>query len=125
MPLLDAVAIDLHVHAQVSRSGQDPMPPELREAATRYFRRDDLTPTAQDVADYYRERGMACVIFSVDAEAASGRARTPNEEIAEVAAATPDVLIPFASIDPAKGRPGAREARRLVSYAGVRGLKFH
>src|SRR5438067_1161417 len=83
-----------------------------------YFRRDDLTPTAQDVADYYRERNMACVIFSVDAEAASGRPRIPNEEIAEVAAANPDVLIPFASIDPAKGRLGVREARRLVDEHG-------
>jgi predicted TIM-barrel fold metal-dependent hydrolase len=125
MALSDAVAIDVHVHAEVSRDGHDPMPSDLRDAAARYFRRDDLTPTAQDVADYYRERNMACVIFSVDAEAASGRARIPNEEIAEVAAANPDVLIPFASIDPAKGRLGAREARRLVDEHGVRGFKFH
>src|SRR5437764_14971429 len=97
MALSDAVAIDVHVHAEVSRDGHDPMPPDLRDAATRYFRRDDLTPTAQDVADYYRKRNMACVIFSVDAEAASGRPRIPNEEIAEVAAANPDVLIPFPS----------------------------
>src|SRR3954447_11384686 len=125
MALSDAVAIDVHVHAEVSRDGHDPMPPDLRDAAARYFRRDDLTPTAQDVADYYRERSMACVIFSVDAEAASGRPRIPNEEIAEIAAANPDVLIPFASIDPAKGRAGAREARRLVDEHGVRGFKFH
>ncbi|MEU5386276.1 amidohydrolase family protein, partial [Kitasatospora cineracea] len=46
-------------------------------------------------------------------------------EVAEVAAANPDVLIPFASIDPAKGRFGAREARRLVERFGVRGFKFH
>jgi uncharacterized protein len=34
-------------------------------------------------------------------------------------------MIPFASIDPAKGRAGAREARRLVEQFGVRGFKFH
>ena len=36
-----------------------------------------------------------------------------------------DVLIPFASIDPAKGRAGVPEARRLVEELGVRGFKFH
>jgi len=34
-------------------------------------------------------------------------------------------MIPFASIDPAKGRLGAREARRLVREFGVKGFKFH
>src|SRR5215831_12842392 len=68
---------------------------------------------------------MACVIFPVDMESATGLARVPNEEVAEVAAENADVLIPFASIDPAKGRMGAREARRLVEQYGVRGFKFH
>ncbi|HSF63858.1 MAG TPA: amidohydrolase family protein, partial [Paracoccaceae bacterium] len=35
------------------------------------------------------------------------------------------ILIPFASIDPAKGKTGAREARRLVRDFGVKGFKFH
>jgi uncharacterized protein len=34
-------------------------------------------------------------------------------------------MIPFASVDPAKGRAGAREVRRLVREFGVRGFKFH
>jgi uncharacterized protein len=122
---VDAVkAIDVHTHAEVSRDGHDPMPPELREAARRYFKGEGAQPTAQDVADYYREREMACVIFTVDYESRSGRRPVPNEEVAEVAAANPDVLIPFASVDPA--RPDAVErARRLISHHGVRGFKFH
>ncbi len=36
-----------------------------------------------------------------------------------------DILIPFASIDPAKGKRGAREARDLVANYGVQGFKFH
>jgi predicted TIM-barrel fold metal-dependent hydrolase len=122
---VDAVkAIDVHTHAEVSRDGHDPMPPELREAARRYFKGEGEQPTAQDVADYYREREMACVIFTVDYESRSGRRPVPNEEVAEVAAANPDVLIPFASVDPA--RPDAVErARRLISDHGVRGFKFH
>ena len=122
---VDAVkAIDVHTHAEVSRDGHDPMPPELREAARRYFKGEGEQPTAQDVADYYREREMACVIFTVDYESRSGRRPVPNEEVAEVAAANPDVLIPFASVDPA--RPDAVErARRLIADHGVRGFKFH
>ena len=34
-------------------------------------------------------------------------------------------MIPFASIDPAKGKTGAREARRLIRDFGVHGFKFH
>jgi uncharacterized protein len=122
---VDAVeAIDVHAHAEVSSSGHDPHPPALREAAQRYFRGEVATPTAEDVAAYYRERQMACVVFTVDWESQSGRPPVSNEEVAEAAAANPDVLIPFASIDP--GRKGAaKEARRLIRDHGVRGFKFH
>jgi hypothetical protein len=122
---VDAVkAIDVHVHAEVSIGGHDPVPPELRKASQRYFRGGGGTPTAEDVAAYYRERQMACVVFTVDWESQSGRPPVSNEEVAEVAAANADVLIPFASVDP--GRPGAaQEARRLIRDYGVRGFKFH
>ena len=36
-----------------------------------------------------------------------------------------NIMIPFASIDPAKGKLGAREARRLVREFGIKGFKFH
>jgi uncharacterized protein len=117
-------AIDVHTHAEVSLDGHDPMPPELREAARRYFKGEGAQPTAQDVADYYREREMACVIFTVDYESESGRPPVPNEEVAEVAAANPDVLIPFASVDPARS-DAVERARRLITDHGVRGFKFH
>ena len=42
-----------------------------------------------------------------------------------MANANSDVLIPFASIDPHKGRRGVDEARRLIADHGVRGFKFH
>ena len=122
---LDAVtAIDVHVHTELARDGHDPMPAELRAAAQEYFRSDGFLPTVDDVAAYYRERQMAAVVFTVDWESRSGVPPIPNEEIAEAAAANPDVLIPFASVDPA--RPEAAErARRLISEHGVKGFKFH
>ena len=67
---------------------------------------------------------MLAVIFTVDDEAGMGRNRMANDEVLEAAAANPDVLIPFASVDPHKGKLGVREARRLIA-AGVRGFKFH
>jgi uncharacterized protein len=117
-------AIDVHVHTELSRDGHDPMPPQLREAAHRYFRSNEPLPTVDDVAEHYRERNMAAVVFTVDWESNSGIPPIPNEEIAEAAAANSDVLIPFASVDPA--RPDAVErARRLISEHGVKGFKFH
>jgi predicted TIM-barrel fold metal-dependent hydrolase len=118
-------AIDVHTHAEVSHDGHDPMPPAWREASAAYFRSGAGPPTAADVAAYYREREMAAVVFTVDYESVSGRPPVSNEEVAEAAAANPDVLIPCASIDPARGRAGARAARRLVAEHGVRGFKFH
>jgi predicted TIM-barrel fold metal-dependent hydrolase len=117
-------AIDVHVHTERSRAGHDPLPPELRSASMRYFKSDEALPTVDEVAAYYRERNLAAVLFTVDWEGRSGRPQIPNEEIADAAAANPDVLVPFASVDPA--RPDAVErARRLIDEHGVKGFKFH
>jgi predicted TIM-barrel fold metal-dependent hydrolase len=118
------VAIDVHVHTELSRAGHDPMPPELRAAAARYFASNEPLPTVDDVAAYYRERELAAVLFTVDWESRSGIAPIPNEEIADAARENADVLIPFASVDPA--RPDAVErVRRLIDEHGVKGFKFH
>ena len=122
---LDAiVAIDMHTHAEVGRTGEDGLLPEWRDAAAAYFKGGGK-PTPDDVAAYYRERNMVAVIFTVDAETVTGRPAVRNEEIAEAAAANPDVLIPFASIDPNKGKRGVEEAKRLIRDFGMRGFKFH
>jgi predicted TIM-barrel fold metal-dependent hydrolase len=126
MDVKNLVAIDVHTHAEVSeRFADDPLWKEMKEASKDYFKDEGPRPTIPEVAVYYRERKMACVIFPVDMESTTGQRRVPNEEVAEGAAANPDVLIPFASIDPAKGKMGAREARRLIEHFGVRGFKFH
>jgi uncharacterized protein len=120
-------AIDVHVHTERSRAGHDPMPAELREAAARYFGNaftGDALPTVDDVAAYYRERGLAAVVFTVDWELESGRAPIPNEEIAAAARDNDDVLIAFASVDPAR-HDAPERARRLIEEHGVRGFKFH
>ena len=122
----DIVAIDFHTHAE--RRGATATTACRRTCARRPRSTSAASsprPTAQEVADHYRERRMMAVIFPVDHELATGQPRVPNEEVAEAAAANPDVLIPFASIDPARGREGVEEARRLIADHGVRGFKFH
>ncbi|WP_317633891.1 amidohydrolase family protein [Streptomyces sp. A13(2022)] len=119
-------AIDVHTHAEVSRSGHGALSPELFGASEEYFKaHGHRQPTIDEMAAHYRERRMAAVVFTVDAEHATGHPRIANEEVAENCAAHADVLIPFASVDPHKGRAGVREARRLVEEHGVRGFKFH
>lgn len=125
MNIDEIVAIDMHTHAEVSSSGQGSLSEELDAAAGEYFGAHHRRPTLTEIAAHYRERRMACVVFTVDAEAATGTPAVPNEEVAEAAAANPDVLIPFASIDPHKGQAGVRQVRRLVREFGVQGFKFH
>jgi uncharacterized protein len=119
------VAIDVHVHAERNENEpQDPVTGEVLAAAAKYFGAEPRQPTAREVAEYYRERNMLAVIFNVDDEAGMGRRRLGNDEVLAAARENPDVLIPFASVDPHKGKLAVREARELIS-AGVRGFKFH
>jgi predicted TIM-barrel fold metal-dependent hydrolase len=123
---LDALlAIDVHVHVHADLRGHLALDDELNAAAAKYFKGDPYNPTVHDIAADYRDKRMAAVIFTVDAEAATGQLALSNEEIAEAAAQHPDILIPFGSIDPARGVAGIRMARRLVQDHGVRGFKFH
>src|SRR3954454_13040336 len=125
---LDAlVAIDVHTHthASIRPTEPDPVTQEFLAAAARYFGGEPPRPTVQDVADYYRERNMAAVVFTVDSDAGTGQRHVSNEEVFELAAANADVLIPFASIDPHKGKRGVELARRYIAEHGVRGFKFH
>ncbi|HEX7985568.1 MAG TPA: amidohydrolase family protein [Duganella sp.] len=126
MNLDDIVAIDMHIHATVStRNAPDPVATAFDAAMATYFKEQTTRLTIAETAAYYRARKMLAVIFSVDTERANGQVRIANEEVAEEAAAHPDALIPFASVDPLRGKMGAREVRRLIEEYGVRGFKFH
>lgn len=119
------IAIDTHTHLEVScRNPFDAYGEEYDRAADKYFR-SSRRPTMQETIDFYRAQKIGFVNFTVDAESQLGRTRISNEEIADAAAANPDIMIAFGSIDPHKGKMGAREARRLIESHGVRGFKFH
>jgi predicted TIM-barrel fold metal-dependent hydrolase len=120
------VAIDTHVHVEADGHGSFALDQELLDASAKYFRADsERTPTVEHLADYYRALRMAAVVFTVDATTALGHPALSSEDIAARAAAHPDVLIPFGSVDPWAGSAAITRARSLVRDHGVQGFKFH
>jgi predicted TIM-barrel fold metal-dependent hydrolase len=113
------VAIDTHVHIESHADGH-----AVNEAAQKYFGASSQLPSGAAIAAYYRERHMACVVFSVD-ERLTGRKQLPNEQVAAIAAENSDVMIAFASVDPTRGQVAVDEARRVIASGSIRGFKLH
>ncbi len=111
-------AIDVHVHLETPDSNA------ADAAAAKYFGDSGAPRDGNALAEYYRSRKMACVLFTVD-ERLTGRRHLPNEAVVELARANPDVIIPFASLDPTRGPEAVRQAKRLVEEGVIRGLKLH
>jgi predicted TIM-barrel fold metal-dependent hydrolase len=111
-------AIDVHVHLESEeRSSTD-------DAARGYFGDSGAPRDPKGLAEYYRSRRMAFVVFTVD-ERLSGRRHVTNDDVLAFAAEHADVAMPFVSLDPMRGADAVREARRLVATGQVRGLKLH
>lgn len=124
MKLDELIAIDVHTHAEVScRLPEDDYAGEIEEQKKKYFKSGN-PPTIQETVDYYRERKIGLVMFTVDTEFEIGRRRIPNEEVLDAAKANSDIMLAFGSVDPHKGKFGLREVQKLID-AGVAGFKFH
>jgi uncharacterized protein len=120
------VAIDVHTHVQRSVDAPANVVDAEISALAGYFRTRAVSYTVDELAAAYRERNMAAVTFIVDVkDRPHDPARPTNEEVAVRARANADIIVPFASIDPARGAAGVREAQRLIDEFGVRGFKFH
>jgi len=105
-------AIDVHTHVHRSVRAAPDETASGNAAMGAYFGIGSMPHyTVPELADYYRQRNMACVAFTIDSIT-----RTAEDA---------DVIIPFASVDPARGAAGVRLARRLADDFGVRGFKFH
>jgi uncharacterized protein len=122
----EIVAIDVHTHVHKSVRGAAPRSAGAEDMGE-YFGIGKMPEySLPELAEYYRERKMAAVAFGVDSVSQTGEEPVPtNEEVAELAAEHSDVIIPFGSIDPARGAAGVRAARKLVTDYGVKGFKFH
>ena len=124
MNVKDFVAIDVHTHAWKSALRVDDKLTDSQEAMGRYFRYQPQHQTVPEMAEMYRKLRMAFVVFTVDGEKGASRGVT-NEEVAELAHQHGDVAIPFASINPHRGKAGVDQARRLIKDFRVKGFKFH
>ena len=118
-------AIDIHTHVEIDSHGTRAYDDELAEATGRYFNLGpDHFARVDDLAEEYRRHNTAAVVFTIDAQTASGHRSNSVEELIEGAARNNDVLIPFGSVDPWGADPVGR-VRELVGEFGVRGFKFH
>lgn len=110
-------AIDVHVHLEVGDGSE-------ADAAARTYFGSSAPRDPKGLAEYYRSRRMAFVVFTVD-ERLTGRQHVTNDEVVRFAAEHADVAMAFASVDPTRGREAVREARRLLATGYVHGLKLH
>ena len=118
-------AIDMHAHVHVDGSGRTASPPQLSAAMAAYFGSSEPPRTVEQTAQYYRERGMAAVVFTIDATTNLDHAPNSIDDLVAGAHRNGDVLIPFGSVDPLQGEAAVEEAQRQVGELGVSGFKFH
>src|SRR5699024_2965670 len=117
--------LDVHTHVEADGCGHFALDDELLAASSKYFGSDDnRTPTADALANSYRERSMAAVVFTVAASTGPGPPALSSEDIANKAAQHSDVLIPFGSVDP-HADDAVERASTLATQYGVWGMKFH
>lgn len=121
----DAVdAIDIHAHIEADDHGHCAYDDELITATKQYFKLDSEPTTADSVADYYRQRNTAAVVFTIDSQTVSGHPPNSIENLIEGAARNNDILIPFGSVDPLTGGKAVAAVHKQVGL-GVKGFKFH
>lgn len=123
---LDSIqAIDTHVHVQIDSTGRLAASKEQMDAMDAYFGASDPPLTVDQTAQYYRERNMMAVVFTVDATTNTGHRPNSTDDIAEGAARNADALIAYGTVDPLQGEAAVAEAHRQANRLHVRGFKFH
>jgi predicted TIM-barrel fold metal-dependent hydrolase len=118
-------AIDTHVHVQIDDDGRLALPQRFLDAMATYFGASDPPLTVDQTAEHFRERGIAAVVFTVDATTATGHRPNSIDHLVAGAARNADVLIPFGSVDPLQDGAALVEATRQAEELGVQGFKFH
>ena len=119
-------ALDVHTHVEIDGCGHKSLDDDLISASEKHFKSgQERTPTIDSMAQHFRERAMAAVVFTVDAGSATGHPVNSVEDLVEGAARNNDVLIPFGSVDPWRGKQAVDRVHRLVDDFGVKGFKFH
>ena len=120
---MQTIGIDVHVHPcdeRIARAWGG-------EAADyeKFFRGKVLDEDTDAMAERYRGLGLMGVLLGADGETTTGVPPYPNDELAAICRAHPDLFVGFAGIDPWKGEAAVRELERSVNELGLRGAKFH
>lgn len=123
--LSGVTAVDVHVHATISAWSNTASATRDAPLATIENSKQGQRLFPDEIAEYYRARNMMAVLFPLDSSAVLGTAPVPNDEVMEAGRKHPDVIIPFASVDPWRGVLALEEASRLIDEGTVRGFKFH
>src|ERR1700740_1123575 len=119
-------AIDIHTHVEVDSHGHRFTDDELSAATQQFFKLGPgRTLTVDALAEHYRERNIAAVVCTIDAQSATGHPPNSVEDLVEGAARNNDILIPFGTVDPWIFQRAVRRVRTLVSEYGVKVFKFH
>jgi predicted TIM-barrel fold metal-dependent hydrolase len=118
----------VHVHVEVDDEGHTALPQSFLDWSAKYFKSGGpRTPTIDEIAQRYRERRIAAVIFTVDCREVAGaatdqqRARRAGRRPAHATSSSPS----RASIRRARCRWRQAELERLIADHGVKGVKFH
>ena len=122
MPALGAhvVAVDAHVHLAEARARA--AKPVRTAQMARYFGREPKVVPVDEMADAYRRRNMVAMIMNSTDVSVTGQEPVPNDHIAEVVRAHPDVFFGFGVVDPRLGAVAVREVRRCKEELGLIGI---
>jgi uncharacterized protein len=122
----DAIrAIDIHTHVEVDCHGHHAYDDELVDATRTYFKMGDTAAASVDeLAEHYRRRNAAAVVFTIDAQTATGRPPNSVADLIAGAARNNDALIPFGTVDPLDVDRAVWMVHEQVAL-GVKGFKFH
>ncbi len=117
---LGLAGIDIHVHLRDAKTL------EYRKTSVssiaKFFKVENEVVPADELADMYRERNMMAVLVNTTDTVATGRPSCPNDHIAEVVRAHPDVFLGMGVVEPALGKVAEQEARRCKEELGLIGI---
>ena len=116
----ELVAVDMHVHLRDAKAQEFRADSILSLA--RFFGTANEVVSADELADIYRSRNMMAVLLNTTDAFATGRPSLPNDHVAEIVRAYPDVFIGFGVIDPMQGKLAEREALRCKEELGLAGI---
>lgn len=111
-------AIDAHVHLSDETWAATMGDERARTIARAFGRTQVVVPVAQ-MADEYRSRQMMAVVVNSTDATVTGRTPVPNDHIAEVVRAHPDVFLGLGVVDPWQGKLAEQEIRRIADLGLV------